>query len=275
MVNNTFFHIHYCNEIRQRESGKSPSKIKRSLKHHELLYTCGGAGNFIIQNKIYPLKKGMLLYISPEVPYSIEINHKISSCFLTVHFSFADVCFNDGNWSIAESSPAIPFDAAQQLQDTWPIEEQFHKLVDSWNAKLPGYEFITRTMLQQLFITITQNLNKHSCNYAVSLKIEKTIQYMHQKINGKITLTELAELVSMTPFYLSRTFKAATGYTVIEYFNKLKIDKSKELLIEGSKKIKEVSQELGFVDEFYFSRMFKKTEGINPSEFCSKIVHEV
>jgi len=74
---------------------------------------------------------------------------------------------------------------------------------------------------------------------------------------------------------MSRTFKEATGYTIIEYFNKLKIDKAKELLIEGNKKIREVAQELGFVDEFYFSRTFKKAEGMNPSEFCSKIVHDI
>jgi AraC family transcriptional regulator, transcriptional activator for feuABC-ybbA operon len=130
-------------------------------------------------------------------------------------------------------------------------------------------------MLQQLLLAISENLNKQSQNFAASLKVEKIIEYMHQNLNVKVTLPELSTLVQMTPFYMSRTFKEATGYTIIEYFNKLKIDKSKELLIEGNKKIKEVAKELGFVDEFYFSRMFKKAEGMNPSEFCSRIVHDI
>ena len=98
---------------------------------------------------------------------------------------------------------------------------------------------------------------------------------MHQNINNRVTLTELSEMVHLSPFYLSRAFKNATGYSVIEYFNKMKIDKAKELMIEGDKKVKEVARALGFTDEFYFSRIFKKIEGISPSEFYSKNVHGV
>ncbi|GJM68934.1 hypothetical protein HMSSN036_11500 [Paenibacillus macerans] len=53
------------------------------------------------------------------------------------------------------------------------------------------------------------------------------------------------------------------------------MDKAKDLLAEGNKKVKEVARELGFADEFYFSRIFKRTEGISPSEYCGKIVHGV
>lgn len=274
MVNNLFFHIHYCNGGISKAAGKSMPKISRSLQHHELIYTCDGTGSFKIRNKKYSVKPGVLLYITPDTPHSIEMDENIPLRFLTVHFSFASVGFNDCKWNVAESTSMLPLHPAQELQDAIPVEEQFHKLVDCWNAKLPGYEFMTRTMLQQLLITITQTVSKSSHNYAASLKVEKIIKYMHQNLNGKITLTQLAKFVQMTPFYMARTFKAVTGYTIIEYFNKLKIDKSKELLIEGNKKVKEVAQELGFVDEFYFSRMFKKAEGINPSEFCSKIVHD-
>ena len=274
MPDNLFFHIHYCNGGINKTIAKSVSKISRSLQHHELLYAHDGNGTFKIGNKKYSIKKGSLLYITPHTPYSIEVDRNSPSGILTVHFSFAEVGFNDGKWNVMESTTALPLAPAQELQDTIPVEEQFQKLVDCWSTKLPGYEFIARTMLQQLLVTITQTVSKSSRNYAASLKVEKIIQYMHQNLNGKITLTELAKFVQMTPFYMSRTFKAATGYTIIEYFNKLKIDKSKELLIEGNKKVKDVAQELGFVDEFYFSRMFKKAEGMNPSEFCSKIVHE-
>jgi AraC-type DNA-binding domain-containing proteins len=54
----------------------------------------------------------------------------------------------------------------------------------------------------------------------------------------------------------------------------LKIDKAKELLIEGNKKVKEVAYELGYTNEFYFSRIFKRIEGLSPSEFYSKNVYE-
>lgn len=55
----------------------------------------------------------------------------------------------------------------------------------------------------------------------------------------------------------------------------MKIDKAKELILEGDIKIKAVAQTLGFTDEFYFSRIFKRMTGISPSEFQSKNVHGV
>jgi YesN/AraC family two-component response regulator len=145
--------------------------------------------------------------------------------------------------------------------------------LDTWDNKEPSYEFIAGTLFRQLLIWISQNNKKQSKNYVISLKIERIIEYMRQNINRKITLEELSGLVGLSTYYLSRTFKDTTGYPIITYFNKMKIDKAKELLIEGDKKVKEVAYELGYTNEFYFSRIFKKIEGLSPSEFYSKNVY--
>lgn len=273
MLKDYFFHIHYCNGRKRAEPGKFASRIARTLPHHELMFFLGGSGSFVIGKKKYPVKKGTLLYIWPGAPYSIEMDGSILSGCLTVHFSYAKVGFSDGRWSIRDEVQKLSRHPARELKDAYLVEAQFQKLVDCWNEKLPGYDFEARMMLEQLLLAISQNLDRQPQNFAASLKVEKIIQHMHSNIDGKITLPALSEIVRMTPGYLSRTFKEATGYTIVEYFNKLKIDKAKELMIEGNKKVKEVAKELGFSDEFYFSRVFKKAEGMNPSEFYSRIVH--
>ena len=274
-IKNLFFHIHYCNGRQFNEARRYSRKITRTIQHHELIFVTGGKGSIIIEKKIYQLKEGMLLYICPDVLHSIEIDTEGPGYFLSVHFSYAHVSFNDSKWVIREVEETLPLHPAQELKDYYQIDDIFKKLVDSWNAKLPGYEFITKTLLQQLLIAIYQNIRKQNQYYATSLKVEKIIQHMHKNINNRVTLTELAEIVQLSPTYLSRAFKETTGYSVIEFFNKIKIDKAKELIIEGNKKIKEVAQALGFTDEFYFSRIFKRIEGISPSEFYNKNVHGV
>ncbi len=77
--------------------------------------------------------------------------------------------------------------AAQELKDYYRVEEQFQKVIDSWSAKLPGYEYVTKTAFQQLLIAIYHNTRKHNPNYATSLKVEKLIQYMRENIHRKIT----------------------------------------------------------------------------------------
>ncbi len=274
-IKDLFFHIHYCNSM-QFKSGKYSKKVSRTLQHHELGFIAGGKGTFAIENKRYPFKEGMLFYVCPNVPHFFEADIDDPGIFLSVHFSYAHVSFNDGRWDVkSEPEALLPLNSAQELKDYYAIEDSFKKLVDSWNAKLPGYEFAARTLLQQLLIAIYQNVRKQKQNYSASVKVDKVIQYMQQNIKERVTMPQLSELVQLSPSYLSRAFKEATGYSAIEYFNKIKIDKAKEQLMEGDKKIKEVARTLGFIDEFYFSRTFKRIEGISPSEFYSRNVHGV
>ncbi|MGG2066980.1 AraC family transcriptional regulator [Bacillus sp. S14(2024)] len=272
-INKLFFHIHYCNYRESNEARKNSRKITRTLQHHALVFFTRGKGSIIIEKKRYEIKEGMLFYLCPDVLHSIELDMEEPICCVTVHFSYASVRFNENKWDITNEVELLPLHFAQELKDYYQIDTIFKKLVSSWNAKLPGYEFMTKTLLQQLLIAIYQNRKKQNRKNSTSLKVEKIIEYMHQNINSKITLTELSEMVQLSPTYLSRTFKETTGYSVIGFFNKIKIDKAKELIIEGNKKVKEVAQTLGFADEFYFSRIFKGIEGISPSEFYNKNVH--
>ncbi|HBF39871.1 MAG TPA: AraC family transcriptional regulator [Firmicutes bacterium] len=273
ILKNLFFHIHYCKYRKFDATGEYSKTITRTLQHHELILVTGGKGSITLERKKYPIKGGMLLYIGPDVLHSMKIDVEGPGCFFSVHFSFVLVSFNDGSWAINDRVQRVPLQPVQALQDSYSIQDAFKKLTDSWNAKLPGYEFVARTLLEGLLIAIYQNTQRQNQNYGASLKVEKIIDFMHENINSKITLTELSELTQLSPTYLSRAFKEATEYSVIEYFNKMKIDKAKELLIEGGKKVKEVAGALGFSDEFYFSRIFKKIEGVSPSEFYSKNVH--
>ncbi|ANS74709.1 AraC family transcriptional regulator [Paenibacillus yonginensis] len=277
-INNLFFHIHYCNSKQSQDGQSMPIKLSRTLHHHELVLLSEAQGIFNIDKKEYKLQDGMLLYIAPNIAYTLEIDSDHPVRLMTVHFSYTRVNLGEEGWGLAEERQALPLQPARQPKDFYLLEDAFRKLCESWYGKLPGYEFTSRTLLQQLFITIYQGLKQdrqNLLNYSSSLKVEKIITYMHEHLSGKIMLAELSELVQLSPAYLSRTFKELTGYSVIEFFNKLKMDKAKEMLIEGNPKIKEVAGALGFQDEFYFSRLFKKSEGLSPSEFYSKNVHGV
>lgn len=274
-LNNLFFYIHYCNSREYNSTRPFKKKIARTLQHHELILITGGKGTVTNDGKHHGVKDGMLFYLCPGIPHCIESDSENPICFLSVHFSYSYINFDEGKWNIRDRTRVLPLPPVQQLKEYYPVNDLFKKMVDSWDSKLPGYEFITKTMLQQLLVVIFQSMNNQNRNYSNSIKVEKAIKYLHERINSRVTLEELAGLVQLSPAYLSRTFKDTAGYSPIGYFNKLKIDKAKELLIEGDKKIKEVAQSLGFSDEFYFSRIFKKIEGVSPSEFHSKNVHGV
>ncbi|MFC5447435.1 helix-turn-helix transcriptional regulator [Paenibacillus aestuarii] len=270
-----FFHIHYCNFKQTSQPLMAPIQISRTLQHHELMFFAKVKGRFTADHKTYELKDGTLLYIDSGVHHEIETDPRFPVRCFTVHFSYVRVEQIEGRWGIQEEPGPLPLHPAQQLTDYYQVEDVFKRLTETWAAKLPGYEFSSKTLLHQLWIAIAQNIRKATPNYSASLKVERVIQYMHDHIHQRIKLNQLAELVQLSPTYLSRSFKSITGYSIIELFNKMKMDKAKEMILEGNWKMKDVAGALGFSDEFYFSRMFKKSEGVSPSEFYSKNVHVV
>ena len=143
--------------------------------------------------------------------------------------------------NITKETDTLPLDFVQNLQDYYQINNIFKELVENWLGKFPGYEFITKTLLQRLLFEILLNKRKNSQNYSTSLKVEKIIEYMQQNIDTKLNLEDLSKLVQLSSTYLTRIFKETTGYSVIKFFNKIKVDKAKELIIEGDKKVKEVA----------------------------------
>jgi len=272
-IKNFFFQVHYCNNRLSGGVLNYSNKINKTLQYHELIFITGGKGHIIFPHRRYEVKDGVLLYLCPNVQYSVNIDVEDPFCFLVVHFSYVNVAFNSDKWDITEDNKTLPLDTVQVLKDYYQVNNIFKKLVKDWTLKLPGYEFITKTLLQQLLIEIYKSKKRNSQNYSTSLKVERIIEYMRTNINNRLILKDLSELVQLSSSYLSRVFKETTGYSVIEFFNKIKVDEAKELIIEGDKKVKEVAQILGFTDEFYFSRIFKKIEGISPSEFYHKNVH--
>ena len=87
---------------------------------------------------------------------------------------------------------------------------------------------------------------------------------------GIPSIEQIADRLSVSQRYLSDTLKRETGKTTTEHLQLHLIDEAKNILLQPSKSISEVAYELGFEYPQYFSRLFKKKEGISPSEYQQK-----
>ena len=80
-------------------------------------------------------------------------------------------------------------------------------------------------------------------------------------------LNEVAAVFGLSPNYLSALFKKTCNIGFSEYITQKKVARAKTLLLEQDMKIYEVADQLGFESAFYFSKVFKKVEGISPREY--------
>ncbi len=90
------------------------------------------------------------------------------------------------------------------------------------------------------------------------------------KQKGIPSIEEIAEKMSISQRYLSDTLKKETGKTTTEHLQLYLIDEAKNILLKPNTSISEIAYELGFEYPQYFSRVFKKKEGLSPSEYREK-----
>ncbi|WKN31681.1 helix-turn-helix transcriptional regulator [Porifericola rhodea] len=88
--------------------------------------------------------------------------------------------------------------------------------------------------------------------------------------NGIPSIEQIADKLSVSQRYLSDTLKKETGKTTTEHLHLYLIDEAKNILLKPNKSVAEVAYELGFEYPPYFSRLFKKKEGISPTEYREK-----
>lgn len=99
--------------------------------------------------------------------------------------------------------------------------------------------------------------------------ISKVKKYIHNHYQGSISLDDVAAHVELTPTYFTKIFKEQINLTFIDYVTNVRIEKSKELLLNTNLSLKEISYEVGYKDPNYFSRVFKKWTNLSPRQFRS------
>ncbi len=102
--------------------------------------------------------------------------------------------------------------------------------------------------------------------------VQSAVDYIRTHYQERLTLDEIAQQVYVSPSYLSRLFKKGIGCTVIELLNKARIEEAKKVFHDPKYTVRQVAAEIGFDDANYFSKVFRRLEGITPSEYKQKAI---
>lgn len=100
--------------------------------------------------------------------------------------------------------------------------------------------------------------------------IKQVDEYVEVNFCNRISLDDIAEAVHVNRSYLSRVYKQKTGCNLFDTINMKRIQLAKKYIQESKKKMYEIAVQVGFEDTAYFSKVFKKFEGISPKEFYRK-----
>ncbi|MDO4261437.1 MAG: helix-turn-helix domain-containing protein [Eubacteriales bacterium] len=97
--------------------------------------------------------------------------------------------------------------------------------------------------------------------------ITQICAYIQEKYDRQLTLSGLSHRFHINSYYLSKLFKQYTDQNFVDYLTGIRIQKAMELIRHGDFSVKEIAGKVGYNDQSYFSKVFKKITGMNPSEY--------
>ncbi|MGG5373354.1 AraC family transcriptional regulator [Enterococcus sp. AZ196] len=232
---------------------------KEGYPHFHWLQTEEGYGDISIDNRLLRLEKGEGVLIKPFTPHTYLSNKGWLTKFVTFNGTLSDEfskIVGGKNYILGKDSTF--FNYSSWIDDI--IDTHLTGGRKQINLSVSCYEFLMNlNQTRQYEFTEDQIYKKY---------VLPTITTIENQFELPLTLEELASNLFVTPQYLSRVFKKYTNETIFSYLQKVRLNKSKELLINHSHlKIQEITALCGFSDTSYFISLFKKLTGYTPLQF--------
>ena len=99
-------------------------------------------------------------------------------------------------------------------------------------------------------------------------------RYMQEHLTEEVSLSVLAEEFHLNPQYISQLFKNEIGVGFLSYLTNIRMEKAKKLLVSTQLSMVEIAEQTGYGDYRVFTKVFKKTEGITPSQYRREFLEE-
>jgi AraC-like DNA-binding protein len=109
-----------------------------------------------------------------------------------------------------------------------------------------------------------------SAGQIAHFKAEELIRFIEERYADQFSLDELAQAFGLSPAYLSRAFSKKTGFTIVEYLNRIRIRKSCVLLKRSRSSILDIALSVGYNSLSHFNRYFRRIMGMSPREFRNR-----
>jgi AraC-like DNA-binding protein len=242
---------------------------RKKTKLHVLAYVTSGSGMLQIGEKKQELKPGMLFQVWPGNYLKITTGAADLLSFYSVHFWYGVVRWQgmQGMWHPGEGP--LPFSECMKVSAGTDMYNSFADLFKTWSAKEASRVWEANIRFLHIIKTAVDcSVMQRSAEEASGARaVREALAYIKLHYKEPLTREKIARHVSLSPAYFSSLFKSHTGYTPVEYIHRLRLDRARQLLRTTDLSVREVAEQVGFADSFYFTRLFTKDTGISPREY--------
>ncbi len=235
-------------------------RINRDL---HICYVKGGQGHYEYNNKKEHLHKGKIVFVSNNYKHSGYKDSNSPLSFIPLRFGI----YENKNPEKQIEHPTEPFTLSYIHNNTRKYLFLFENLYNSFHpGKDPFRQPLCGAFMTSILIELYNDLLSRQ-SHEFDHRLETTRVFLDEHPSHPLNIDILAEMASLSPKYFSNLFKRQYGTTPKEYLVKSRINAACFLLEDARKNINEVAYELGYSDQYAFSKQFKKIMECSPSEY--------
>lgn len=230
----------------------------------EILYFLKGSCNVINGNEELSVNAGDIVVFNSEALHCVKILDEPTEYIL---INLDATYFEAMGFKISDAN-------IQKIIRDKKVSNIFEKALKEQKDALPYYRESVKAMMLEALVIMFRNYlveDFHDDENSNKLRlVKKVVKYIRRHYDEDLSVEKISEHCGYSRFYISKTFKEITGYTVIWYINAARIGKAKSLLISGNHSMSEIALQCGFGNQSYFGKVFKRLENISPHEYKAK-----
>lgn len=238
------------NHYREREKG---------AEEYIFFYCTEGKGSIYVNDRRYLLREREAFCIPANQKHRYFADRENPWSILWVHMKGEDLRYYP-----LEECKIVKFESVYATNRMMFLFDLLFRVLDR-NYTLGNFIYISQVL--GLILAETYMREKTHDKMGQNRHVTEIIKYMSEHMEENLTLEELSEKFQLSKSYISAAFTKYTQHSPIDFLIKMKMGEACKLLKNSDIYVYEVAQRVGFADQYYFSRVFKKEVGISPKEY--------
>lgn len=238
----------------------------------EILFCKSGGKNFLIDDKVYSVKKNDLFILNQFEAHKItfEDNERVERYVIQIHPEFI-FGFSTGESDLSRCFYQRGSQVSNKLELTEADTVRLMSLLDALRQNRSfGDDVAKNAVMLQLLVFVNEKfLTNHSvADTTKNLQLKNAILYINEHLSEELTLEQIAKSSYISVNQLCKIFRSSLGTTVKKYITGKRISQAKKYLKSGYS-VSDTAFKCGFRDYSNFIRVFTKTVGISPGKYST------
>lgn len=223
-----------------------------------LIYVTEGEFGISLDEKAGVIKKGTAVIIKPGTRFVYRAEKGMCTEYLWIHFTGKDA-------ERLLEMLTVPVNEFLDVGVHMTLKELWQRLYREFILLDKLFDATTMSILMYILSNLGRYINS-SGN-----RLIKSVEYINLHYKEEIKISDMAKKENMSESTFRNLFYAATGFRPNEYIQKVRVNAAAALLESTDKKLSEIASLVGFYDEYYFGRVFKKRAGMSPGAYRKMI----